>query len=198
MEKNKKKWLRLELQFQRLTNPKDALERPHLYKVNSLSENEMIENLAILLASDSIDGEGEDVVFDSADEIMSILKNKGKESVNTSSDAKWKANEPVIVIWYERGGNPEWYLGFYVDDNDDNTVRVDHLKRCLVKDKHSRQMKCDHQWERPKTEDLQDVEEEQILSCKPVGDWIITPETFVYELENSDQIKNHFNSIYSE
>ena len=70
-------------------------------------------------------------------------------------------------------------MGFYVDDNDDNTVRVDHLKRCLVKDKHGRQMKCDHQWERPKTDDLQGVEEEQILSCKPVGDWIIPPETVV-------------------
>ena len=63
-----------------------------------MSENEMIENLAILLASVSIDREGEYVVFDSADEIMSILKIKGNESVNTSSETKWKANEPVIVV----------------------------------------------------------------------------------------------------
>lgn len=54
--------------------------------------------------------DGEDVVFDSADEIMSILEHKGKESVNTCSEVKWKANDPVIIEWYERGGNREWYL----------------------------------------------------------------------------------------
>ena len=200
IEKNGKKWLRLELQFQRLTNSKDALERQHLYKVNNLTEDEMIENLAILLASDTMGEEGEDVVFDSADEIMSILQNKGEESAQINSgsiEQKWQANDPVIVVWHERG-NPEWYLGFYVDDNGDNTVRVDHLKRCFVRDKRGRQVKSDYHWERPKTDDLQDVEEEQILSCKPVGDWIITPEIFVYKLENSDQIKNHFISVYSE
>ena len=164
--------------------------------MNSLSEDEMAENLATLLASDSIDGEGEDIVFDSADEIMSILNNKDKECTETSlGEQKWKANDPVIVVWHERGGTPEWYLGFYLDANDDDTVRVDHLKSCLVKDKRGRMVKCDFQWERPKDDDLQDVEDEQILSIKPLGDWVITPETFVYQLENYDQIKDNFISI---
>ena len=64
-----------------------------------------------------------------------------------------------------------------------------------MKDKRGRLVKCDFQWERPKDDDLQDVEDEQILSIKPLGDWVITPETFVYQLENYDQIKDNFISI---
>ena len=75
MDGDKKKWLRLELQFQRETNSRDALERPHLYKVNNLTEIEMLANLAILLASDSLEGEGEDIISDSSGEIMLITIN---------------------------------------------------------------------------------------------------------------------------
>ena len=200
IEKNKKKWLRLELQFQRLTNAKDALERSYLYKVNNLTENEMAENLATLLASDTMGSEGEDIVFDSADEIMSILQNKLEESSTSTSSVKQKRqrDDPIIVVWHERG-NPVWYLGFYLDENDDDTMRIDHLKRCEVYDKRGRKVKSDIEWERPQTDDIQDVVEEQILSCIPVGDWIISPDSFIYHLENSDEIKDHFKkSINSE
>ena len=45
---------------------------------------------------------------------------------------------------------------------------------------------------RPKIDDIQDVEEEQILSCTPIGDWKLASDTFVYELDNSEEIKTHF------
>ena len=63
--------LRVEIQFQRLTNPRDHQDRPDLYKVNSLSEDEMIANLATLLVSDSLANDGEDVMFDSEDQVNS-------------------------------------------------------------------------------------------------------------------------------
>ena len=146
MEGDKKKVLRLQLQFQRLTNPRDAQERPHLYKVNNLTGNEMLANLAILLASDSVEGDGEDVIFDSADEIMSILQDKGEEStpIISSTERERQANDPVIVVWHDKKDNPEWYVGFYLDDNDDGTVLVDHLERFVMKDKRGRRVKSEN------------------------------------------------------
>ena len=67
---DKKKLLRVEIQFQRLTNSRDFQERPDLYKVNGLNGEEMITNLATLLASDAVANHGEDVMFNSEDQIM--------------------------------------------------------------------------------------------------------------------------------
>ena len=128
---------------------------------------------------------------------MPVLLNQETDKISeigSSLEITRKANDPIIVVWHEKG-NPKWYLGFYVDENDEGTMRVDHLQRCLEQNKRGRQVKSDIHWERPRSEDIQDVVEEQILSCIPVGDWIITPETFIYELTNSEEIKSHFESI---
>ena len=37
-------------------------------------------------------------------------------------------NEPLAVIWDEVEGR-KWYIGFYLDENEDGTFRIDHLKR---------------------------------------------------------------------
>ena len=158
----------------------------------------MLANLAILLASDSVEGDGEDVIFDSADEIMSILQDKGEEStpIISSTERERQANDPVIVVWHDKKDNPEWYVGFYLDDNDDGTVLVDHLERFVMKDERGRRVKSENQWMRLKIDDIQDVEEEQILSCTPIGDWKLASDTFVYELDNSEEIKTHFLNAY--
>ena len=44
--------LRQEIGFSKLLHPADAKERPHLYKMNYLTIEKLIENLSILLDND--------------------------------------------------------------------------------------------------------------------------------------------------
>ena len=78
-----------------------------------------MEDLATLLASDAVSNEGNDVLFDSEDQIMSILRDKEAVPVDESSARKFQYQDPVIVLWHNRNGSLTWYLGFYLDDNDD-------------------------------------------------------------------------------
>ena len=72
--KEKKKLLQVKIQYQRLSHQGDCQDWPDLYEVNGLTEEEIIANLATLLASDSVDEKAEDLIFDLEDQIMSILK----------------------------------------------------------------------------------------------------------------------------
>ena len=94
--KKKKKLLRLEIQYQRLSHQRDCQDRPDLYEVNGLTEEEIIANLATLLASDSVDEKAEDLIFDSEDQIMSILK---AETIICEPTKKYSPLDPVIVTW---------------------------------------------------------------------------------------------------
>ena len=96
--KEKKKLLRLEIQYQR-SHQRDCQDRPDLYKVNGLTEEEIIANLATLLASDSVDEKAEDLIFDSEDQIMSILK---AETIICERTKKYSPLDPVIVTWHHR------------------------------------------------------------------------------------------------
>ena len=66
------------------------------------------------------------------------------------------------------------------------------MDRDIVKDKVGKRVKSDSQWIRPKADDIQDVEEEQILSCKPVGEWKLTEENIIFELENNAEIHSSY------
>ena len=48
--------LRTELQYQKFIHVKDAQERPELYKVNNLNEEEMMINLMALFPGDCVNG----------------------------------------------------------------------------------------------------------------------------------------------
>ena len=56
-----KSYLRSEVGFQKALYPFDAKERSHLYKMNFLSVEELIENLTILLDITQSDEIGEDI-----------------------------------------------------------------------------------------------------------------------------------------
>ena len=71
----RKKIIRQEIALQRLLNPQDVKARPHLYRLNHLSDSELHENLSTLLAEpDEAASACEDnVQFPSEDESMNIL-----------------------------------------------------------------------------------------------------------------------------
>ena len=68
-EKILKSCLRTEVGFKRVMHPLDATERPHLYKMNHLSGDELLENLRILM---DVDGSVEETynLFPSEEEPM--------------------------------------------------------------------------------------------------------------------------------
>ena len=48
-----KKYLRQEIQYQKAAHRRDSQERPGLYKINNLTSEELTEQIALLLATDS-------------------------------------------------------------------------------------------------------------------------------------------------
>ena len=65
--------LRQEIQYQKLTHPLDAEARKDLYKVNSLSESDMIENLTLMFGEEENLTIAEAIIFPGEDEIVDIL-----------------------------------------------------------------------------------------------------------------------------
>ena len=81
-------------------------------------------------------------------------------------------------------------------DDDDGTIRVDHLERAIVnKDKEGRRVLTNRTWKRQACDDVQDVEDDQIIQCKPIGDWVFELDDVVFELENSTDIQLLFMQV---
>ena len=64
--------LRTEIQYQKYIHAKDAQERPDLYKVNNLDEDQLKLNLTALLVQDE-NNDGEHMLFHTEDEFMELL-----------------------------------------------------------------------------------------------------------------------------
>ena len=186
-----KPFLRQEIQYQRVTHPRDADIRRELYKVNKLTIDEMVENLTVILCEDR--GVDEAVVFPCEDEVMEILRGKTTPNGNTiveetmSADGlPFKPNETLAVIW-DRRKVRRWYIGFYIDTNGDETFRVDHLDRAGAGDKY---------WKRPTGyDDIQDTSEEQVVPVDVRGEWDFTAEKPRFIVFNDSEIQERFNEI---
>ena len=150
------------MQYQRLTHPKDFEARRELYRVNKLSLEEMIENLTIIFSEDNYVEES--IVFPTEDEIMDLLHNNSEYTVASKdiTTLSLRPNQPLAVIWDSRAKR-NWFIGFFLDKNEDGTYRVDHLER--INGNNER-------WCRPSgCDDIQDAEEIQILPVSILGVW---------------------------
>ena len=95
----------------------------------------------------------------------------------------------MAVIW-DTKNRKEWYIGFFLDKNDDGTFRIDHLER---------DGKTNSKWIRPRgRDDIQDTEEVQVLPIDIVGDWVFTGDRPTFLLDNTEQIHNTFNLVSKE
>lgn len=180
--KDMKKFLRQEIQFQKITHKRDSIERPELYKVNGLTIEIFSENLAAILAPDTIIDRDETLLFETTDEIMDIITQENQK-VN-----QIVPHEPLVIVWNTSNSRKEWYIAFYIDENSDGTMRVEHLER-LIKMKSN-------EWQRPKNDDIQDVQPKQILPCSVEGSWDITDSTSIYNVFNIDQISSKFKQLF--
>ena len=107
--------LRLEIQYQRVTQRKDAVARNELYKVNKLTVEVMKDNLITLV--EDLDETAEAVIFPNKDDIMEKLVDSNEEEAVSSSSQRKDAcytllpSDMLAVIWDE--GELKWYLGLY-------------------------------------------------------------------------------------
>ena len=186
-----KSCLRAEIGFQKALHPFDAQERSHLYKMNYLSVDELVENLVILFDDYDASGGNETVTFPSEDEIYSKIRPK-EHDLSSASPAdepstateEFKPNEPLVVLW-DNDTTRCWYIGFFVCEIDEDHIKVDHLER----------QKCnsDQYWIRGKADDVQSVNLVQVIPVSVVGDWNFGNERQpVFVLDNSKDIKLSF------
>jgi hypothetical protein len=81
-------------------------------------------NLATILAPDTINDQNENLIFETADEIMELL---GQEKLNEANESlPYVAQDPLVIIW-DNEVSRNWHVGFFIDENCDGTIRVDHL-----------------------------------------------------------------------
>ncbi|CAL4100113.1 unnamed protein product [Meganyctiphanes norvegica] len=184
--KNVKKFQRQEIQFQKATHKRDSQERPDLYKINNLTIHQLSENLAILLSDGDIHI-GNDVIFTTEEEIMEILLHKSYSNT-ISSKPRYEIQQPLAVVWDNNKGR-KWYVGFYMDENDNKTIRVDHLE------KQSHDYSA---WVKPKHDDIHDVKYFQIVPCEVIGEWDMTRQPAVFNIKNSQSINNMFEQHFFE
>ncbi len=71
-----KKVLKSEISFRKITTPRDAVERPHLYKLNTLSEEKLEQNLTTLLQTEF----RKPLEMPDEAEILELIKTVFKES----------------------------------------------------------------------------------------------------------------------
>ena len=177
--------LRQEIGFQKLLHPVDAKERPHLYKMNELTCEQLTENITILLDS-TIDATEEEVLFPNEDDIMEILNEKSND-VLVENTAGFQPQQPLAVIWNNDDGSTYWAVGFFMCDVEDEFIKVDHLE--LKAGHRNDKMK----WIRPLNDDMQIVNPIQILPCEVSGEWDFkSARQPVYILNNVDVIESVF------
>ena len=111
-EKKLKKDLCQEIGFQKMLHPVDTKERSHLYKMNFLSAEEMVEYLPILLDNDVDSNEGETITLPSEEDIMEILSGKTPTVATTPSaddnSPVFSHRQPSTVAW---DANDEYVTG---------------------------------------------------------------------------------------
>ena len=107
------------------------------------------------------------------------------KNIDKPNELPFKPLEPLVVVWDDENGGRNWYLGFFMDCNKDKTFRVDHLERF--------QINLSSRWRRPVSDDVQDVEYEQIVSCTIQGNWTMDDdENPIFILLNEHEIQEKF------
>ena len=81
----------------------------------------------------------------------------------------------------------KWYVGFYLDESDDGTFRVDHLIRAGP---------GNEMWQRPPgSDDIQDTTEKQVVPVPVIGTWDFSKRKPSFIISNSLEIEETFNKI---
>lgn len=177
-----KSTLRTEMQYQKAVHVKDAQERPELYKVNCLTEDQLHANLLVLLTQEEEDGQN--VLFHTEDEIMELLI--PADEIEDHEEG-YKMMEALALFWDDASGFRDWNIGFYTGKNSGGTLRIDNL----VRTNNSYEI-----WKRTNVDDMQDAMSTQIIPVKVVGDWFFGKRYSHYIVENWNEIEMYYHQQF--
>ena len=175
--------LRNEIIFRRQIQPNDHRQRPHLYKVNKMSTDDLLQNLTLLLSDyDAEDLASSSVCFPTAQEMVNTLNlSESSDSttaeINNENDTAFQYLQPLAVVWWAEN-SAKWYIGFFLSGtHNKNCMMIDHLAG------------ADGEWMRPKQEEILEVNVSQILPVSVKGDWVIERErSMKYVVSNWKEI----------
>ena len=90
------------------------------------------------------------------------------------------------MVWEAENGELVWCIGFYLGKNIDGTLHVvTHLVRNSKKHDFWKREVID-------MDDIQDVQQEQIVSVKVIGDWFFGKRVLLFAVDNWKDIQNQF------
>ena len=150
--------VKTELTYYAHTHKADKLERLDLFRLNSISHEEKLTNLAILLSEDCISAY---IVADlPTNDVVAVLEGTTTEQ-QSNEPSNLKINDLCVVVWQNCDAGYEWYIG-YIKNLTADGYCVDHLHR-INKD-------CHNKWKYPSQEGVHTAEFEQIVNCVVYGE----------------------------
>ena len=105
------------------SNKVEKIARPDLFRLNGMSHNEKLENLAFLLDENDNSSVKSVVDLPTNEEVISKVYAKEMKSNEISTH---QINEMCVIIWLNSKKQYEWFLGYIIEQNDEGYV-VDHL-----------------------------------------------------------------------
>ena len=163
------------------SNKVEKIARPDLFRLNGMSHDEKLENLAFLLDEDDNSSVKSVVDLPTNEEVISKVYAKEMKSNEISTH---QINEMCVIIWLNSKKQYEWFLGYIIEQNDEGYV-VDHL--------HRTDSNLNSKWHYPSKEDKCIVEADQILPCQVQGQWDIADlRNTRFTLKNVKEIQEIF------
>ena len=190
------KIVKTELSYYCKTHQSEKNMDPSLFKI-MISHEEHLENLLVLLGDNNSVATGTSAsVLDLptneelAQNVLTISKGSLDTLPPTTAPTISRINEMCVVVWLE--DKPKWYIGYVIEELGDGRYRIEHLHRVSNSQ--------DDFWGNPTNDDIQEVQEEQIIQCKVLGEWEMENTKLLrirmrYHLKYSKEIDNVFKKL---
>ena len=142
------------------THKADKIARKHLFRINGVSFEDMLENISILLDDDASTSTSTIANLPTNKDALLALKtpNNDVTMLENAASPVVGVNEMCVVVWKNCDSEYEWFIGYVKSlDKKKGIYNIDHLHR-VTNGSHSK-------WKYPSKADLQPVEPEQIMKC---------------------------------
>ena len=136
--------LKTEMAYYAHTLKADRIARKHLFRLNGISFDDMLENLSILLHDDATTHTSTIANLPTIEDALKSLKTLSDVSIEENiSTPIVGMNEMCVVVWQNCDSKYEWFLGYVKD----GMYNIDHLHR-VTEVSHSK-------WKYPSKADCQ-------------------------------------------
>ena len=144
------KVVRTEVSYYRDNSKTEISYQPHLFKVNSITNEKRLINFCALLGQNG--QKVQEMNLPSNEEALTILREKDNPIEIQRTEIE--VNQIYVTLWIEKNKHT-WYIGHCIGNNNDGTYKIEHLHRV----NKSSNLK----WKNPTLPDISDVNPENIF-----------------------------------